>query len=604
MIRWYRNLFFICGIVLAAVCPAQKITPAAAPQGHDLKHDLRLAELYARYRVEQVDLDERGLPVFLAGDLTPTVRSSDPVALAYAFFGENLGLYRMADAQTELRLAKTTVDETGTQHLTFQQYSQNVPVLFGELKVHMSAERRITAVNGSYVPDIVFNPNPAVSAAAAENRALSDMGAARSESTLGTTELFVYAFEGQTDLAWRVDVVTVRPEAWWYLIDAQTGDVIHRYARMYDAQPSPGEPLRQLETAPLTTADEERFALENEMWVRHRGEFRFQRAETITDFDAEIATLEAQGEIRSRRTTYDVSVDLRHPAHREAVSARGYTPQAMEAAGYYHTLMTKADAWFLAEAGVPLGLYPALPETWELSPATADEKPHRPEGGSLDETVLTQSFEGTFPPSGWVVGDSNLTGGLDYWDDVPCRSHSGTWSAWCADIGAAASCTHYDDNSRAYMRTPVVNLAGRTNCQLSFWWWNNSEPDFDYFREYYSADGIHWTQGGEWTGADTSWQNFQAGLHGFTNYYQLFLFYSDGSFHNYEGAYVDDLTITADWAACGESGTGTSVMGHGPEPHRHGLLGRDVPAERSDAARRFHVLAHARRRDEREREYL
>lgn len=54
--------------------------------------------------------------------------------------------------------------------------------------------------------------------------------------------------------------------------------------------------------------------------------------------------------------------------------------------------------------------------------------------GQVD-TLFFEGFEGIFPGTNWVVGDSNPFGGFDYWDDTNVRAHTGNWAGWCADIG-------------------------------------------------------------------------------------------------------------------------------------------------------------------------
>jgi len=55
-------------------------------------------------------------------------------------------------------------------------------------------------------------------------------------------------------------------------------------------------------------------------------------------------------------------------------------------------------------------------------------------------TVFTEDVEGAFPGDNWLVGDSNANSGEDYWDDLSCKSHWGSWSAWSADIGDQTDC--------------------------------------------------------------------------------------------------------------------------------------------------------------------
>lgn len=68
------------------------------------------------------------------------------------------------------------------------------------------------------------------------------------------------------------------------------------------------------------------------------------------------------------------------------------------------------------------------------------------------ETIFGEDFEGTFPLPNWNYPyDSNISNGSDYWGDTFLRSHGGSYSAWCADIGtqAVGSTIWSDDFERA-----------------------------------------------------------------------------------------------------------------------------------------------------------
>ena len=471
----------------------------------------------------------------------------------------------MADPRAELRVAKTTVDETGMTHLTLEQYYAGLPVFQSQIKLHVSADQRLKAVNGRYLPGINVSVTPALDANAAEESALRALGLKRADAAFRPARLVIYPTGEQTTLAWWLDVTTAASEAWWYLIDARTGRVLHRYARVYDAAPTGMSlaDLQERERAPLSSADEERCLVGDRVWVRSRGETRFRRAESVDDLGAEARRLEIQQAEIARSTVYDVSLDLRNSRNYAAVASRGYGLLSAGVDGFYHAMMSKAETNALAALGIPLELYPDLPpeELAQDVPDRVGGASHGSTGESLDQTMWSQGYEGAFPTLGWVVGDSSALNGQDYWDEATCRAHDGTFSAWCAKAGSTNPCVRYDHSMRAYMRSPSVNLTGRTNCQLSYWWWNNSEPNFDFFREYYSIDGVHWIPGAQHAGNDASWHNATVNLNGFSLYYEMFFFYSDLAINNYEGAYIDDVNITADWAPCGEIGGGTGVLG-------------------------------------------
>ena len=50
---------------------------------------------------------------------------------------------------------------------------------------------------------------------------------------------------------------------------------------------------------------------------------------------------------------------------------------------------------------------------------------------SVTETILEESFEGSFPGD-WIVGDSNASSGQDYWSNSSVKASNGSWSGYCA----------------------------------------------------------------------------------------------------------------------------------------------------------------------------
>jgi len=155
-------------------------------------------------------------------------------------------------------------------------------------------------------------------------------------------------------------------------------------------------------------------------------------------------------------------------------------------------------------------------------------------------TIFTEGFEGAFPGAAWVVGDWNPTSGLDYWDDVSYRAHSGSWSGWCAGYGAHPL-YKYDLDMEAYMYRTVA-LSGYSSVTLSYWYWLDSESGYDYLKVMYRV-GATWyyidphsgSSGGFWVYRSVSIPNTANAVG--------FYFLSDYII-TYEGAYVDDVTLS------------------------------------------------------------
>ena len=95
--------------------------------------------------------------------------------------------------------------------------------------------------------------------------------------------------------------------------------------------------------------------------------------------------------------------------------------------------------------------------------------------------IMTEDFEGTFPRSGWTVGEQ---GAGDYkWAKRTCRPHGGYYSAWAVGGGANGSSlqcgSYYPNDAYSYMIYGPFDLSSATDAELLFYRWNLSELDYD-----------------------------------------------------------------------------------------------------------------------------
>ncbi len=169
-------------------------------------------------------------------------------------------------------------------------------------------------------------------------------------------------------------------------------------------------------------------------------------------------------------------------------------------------------------------------------------------------TILFEDVEGSFPDdNGWVVYDNNSASGDDYWDDLSCRSYSGSWSAWSADVGDQPDCGNYDNDMTSWMIFGPFDLSDASEARAEFEVWSETErPDipYDYFFWGASSDGSNFngyrlTQNTDWSLRELDLTNVPTvgDLTGDSSVWFAFVFVSDSSVNNYEGSYVDDILI-------------------------------------------------------------
>jgi cysteine-rich repeat protein len=161
------------------------------------------------------------------------------VAQADAFFIAYGEVFGITNPAAELNYAGLYVDNYGNSHVTYHQVYQGVPVFAGVLKVHLDGSDAITAVNGTFVPDIMLNASPDLSADEAGQIAVDavagqselrisshDLSAVGSELTVYRTGL-IQRVDGKNHLVFEVEVadaaVTIRE---FVFVDARTGVVV------------------------------------------------------------------------------------------------------------------------------------------------------------------------------------------------------------------------------------------------------------------------------------------------------------------------------------------------------------------------------------------
>jgi hypothetical protein len=197
--------------------------------------------------------------------------------------------------------------------------------------------------------------------------------------------------------------------------------------------------------------------------------------------------------------------------------------------------MTVRPAEMVLENPVEISQAAPVEETVPLSPGW--------------QNIMTDGFEGTFPG---VWGAFANSGPDAYWGKDNYRSHSGSYSAFCAKNGSAGvnPPNYYLDNMDAWMAYGPFSLADTTDAELNYYLWLDSELDYDGIAIMASTDGAYfygeaWTGLTDWTSMsfDLTDVNTLGNLCGESRVWIAFIFISNGSNHNYAGAFVDDVVL-------------------------------------------------------------
>lgn len=177
------------------------------------------------------------------------LKGADVAQATISFLDEYKALYKMRDPSTELRLAKSEVDELKMTHARFQQMTHGVPVVGAELLAHYDAAGRITSIDANYIADLDgVDVQPTIDAKVSEETAKADIVANTKNldaALLTATEpkLIVFALGGgpassrggdsrPARLAYEHRVRAVfgdEPAIWVTTVDAKTGAILDRF---------------------------------------------------------------------------------------------------------------------------------------------------------------------------------------------------------------------------------------------------------------------------------------------------------------------------------------------------------------------------------------
>jgi hypothetical protein len=306
------------------------------------------------------------------------------------------------------------------------------------------------------------------------------------------------------------------------------------------------EKMRQLESTPLAKYDKQLFLLDGETWIRSRGEYEFHLAESATDVKGYVLSKQAKLVDQREGVEYDIIMNLKTEEDKSFIQEMGITLIGMDKEDYFRATMNKAQIFEISNRSIKYAMYPEYPGD-ELNMNiidTPDEKYNTSSIGlEVEEVIFLEDFEGSFPGN-WSVGDDDPGNGLDYWDDLSCKSHWGSWSGWCADIGDMPDCGNYDDDMSAYMISPVINVSGYTNVSIGFYYLIEMENNYDFLDCYMREVGGPWYNILHETGSSNNqWWGTSVGFSGFNNIEIKFVFSSDFVVNNYEGAYIDDIRV-------------------------------------------------------------
>ncbi len=292
---------------------------------------------------------------------------------------------------------------------------------------------------------------------------------------------------------------------------------------------------------PLTSAYEESFLLEGQIWQRIYGEKEYFLAPTMT---------------LDERKQYSEKITARDDKSRSVIKSK-YQFAKVKITPLSISLLSEMKINVPSFIKGTVNVY--LPELFqdelrknkvEIIILERYGKDIEKYTGETDNdksnlTIWSKDFENSDWDDNLGVCDYNSSSGFDSWGRVSCDHCSeSSHSIWCAGDGSETDCSNYDNDMQAeIMIINGINVSDYNNVRFKYNY-KYFQDSGETFKRWESSNGLSWTE--KISLVQTDWVFIGIDVIGFTNYYWLFQFKSDGSNHDAYGAYLDDMYITGD----------------------------------------------------------
>ncbi|MET8977940.1 M36 family metallopeptidase [Streptomyces sp. NPDC004539] len=172
---------------------------------------------------------------------------ADPADVVRDYLRAHPDVFGLSPAQIDaLTLRKRYTDIAGTHHLSFIQSVDGVPVFGNGVKGHVSRDGRLISVLGAPVSDLPAKLAPArVTGAQAKTSAAKDLADPEADPDATVKQVAYVAPDGAVRRAWRTVTSPEGQGMWLHVIDAATGEVLHRQSLSadFDAPQPAARPL-------------------------------------------------------------------------------------------------------------------------------------------------------------------------------------------------------------------------------------------------------------------------------------------------------------------------------------------------------------------------
>lgn len=195
------------------------------------------------------ELIKHGLKKIAIHGVSHTLDTTDPAGNAVSTVNEllmgktlakNLSLHaKSSDTSRQqgfgARLKRVIVDRSGNRHVRTSQTYRGVPVAGAEAVVHINDQNQVYRITGTYLPDLVLEVEPSISASDALEIGLRDFQNNPDVVISQDPELVIFSKR----LAYHYILSHLNPDPgrWIYYVDAHSGRILWRYNDIQSATP-------------------------------------------------------------------------------------------------------------------------------------------------------------------------------------------------------------------------------------------------------------------------------------------------------------------------------------------------------------------------------
>ncbi|MCP3137646.1 M4 family metallopeptidase [Pyxidicoccus xibeiensis] len=234
---WKRSLVVVVSSLAAVGCHDREpapVTEVDEPIEHPRSPDDDVEEALRRLPDAQVlGMGAAGVPTFVRGDLGK-VDGARGVDSALEHIAP---VFRLSTR--DLDLTRADSDVLGFQHVYYAQTKNGLPVVGGELALHINAEGVIYAVHGTAHDGVPLPSSPLVTAERAAWAAQRDSLDLSSASVGPSRLVYLLTGDGGMQLAWEQELTGLRAQEPVHdavYVDALSGQVLERRPRIHSAR--------------------------------------------------------------------------------------------------------------------------------------------------------------------------------------------------------------------------------------------------------------------------------------------------------------------------------------------------------------------------------